>query len=1453
MVDTLRVSPPAERRAHRRARLAAVVAVATAAASLLLPQPAFAAGSAVARILEDGSAVYDDQDGPGRDQNGANGRVRRGDTVTYDFQYNYDGGGTTDPVIRSELPVGMSWTTVPVDCPRAGSAITAGPNGPATVLTCNLPSTTAAVSGRVTPIARVLTTTASNTDGTVRTVGFTLSDAAGVTAISNTVDVAVSADPNPYFDLAMNSVTSNRVGPTVTGPDGPEPSTIATFFFTINLARPYPYTTAGDTVRGVEPLGPRVTFTDDLGGMPPGAVVTRCAGVGSTSAGPNSGGGGLNGVTNSGQFVCAPDGTITITNADTSVTHFPRNYAPPPKVVSQQIDVAVPNSVIRRGVDGIEGTADDGSYPFVNRFVAFDPASPAGVSNFGDGTEDTSNNQLSGVYRIPIGIGAVIKRFGSTSFDRRVSPGATLTATIESFNTNISVAGQTVCDVFDHTAYQLGAVPTHESGTDSFVIEYGHPATYPASTAALATANCGDGDATWSADPTDPVLTGGLTSDGFREGIDRVRVRWTSPATPNITSLTRVTVRVIARSEFGGTTLVNRAVKNANGNISRSEDVGIWTQVNLGIVKSSIPQSAGTANRYSAGATIPFTINPSIARPRSGNAPATAIDGVTVTDILPTTEPRLVIAPGTANQPPEVASIEYCSLCDGSDWSLLPQPRTFGIRWLYGPVVPGTRLAQLTFRALSEVETPTNTTYINTATITAGAAAEAVPANVQYPVIVDAPATVLATKVSNTAIIPVDGAFTHQLSVRNNTSNILRHLDVIDVLPYAGDGRSPATVYSGGFSALEVTGLPAGLTAYVTSVSPRTLDSSDGAADGYADPLNPGDAGYIAPGTGRWSCTIAQLGSAGCPALEQVTGIRFAGDRIGLFPANTTFSWAVEVTTSGNADRDVYTNRFVGRVDRTELTLPIISPDATTAVIVPAVVVHTEVCVSTCDPATDDGWSSTATVPDGGEATLRVSVDNTGDEPGDVVVTDVLPDGLTVVPGTAVATQGSVAAFPRTWDVGSLAPGAGATLTFDVVATDPVAGPALMGARISDQFGQVVDVVDAAPPTIQAVTPRIVLIKSVAGTADLDGDAFIGSGDRVDYAFQVTNTGAIDFASVAVADPLIPDVVCPTAGLAAGATATCTGSYLATDADLAAAAVQNTATATGTPANGSPVTSAPSTATQPLGTAQPALTLTKSASRASYTAVGQQVTYSFVVTNTGNVSLTDVDVAEPVFTGTGALGAVSCPTTTLAPQQSVVCTADYAVTQGDIDAARIDNTAVASGDAPNGGITVTSAPSSVSIVAAPVTRSLTLALAPRVVDVNGNGITDRGDAVGWAVAATNTGAAALVDVAVTDASPGDPVCPQTSLDPGQSMTCVVSPQPITGAQVAGGRVSNTATATARDLVGSVVTADLASADIAVSQIALLGVTGAEFSTAAAAAALLLLAGALLLRPRRRGE
>ena len=95
--------------------------------------------------------------------------------------------------------------------------------------------------------------------------------------------------------------------------------------------------------------------------------------------------------------------------------------------------------------------------------------------------------------------------------------------------------------------------------------------------------------------------------------------------------------------------------------------------------------------------------------------------------------------------------------------------------------------------------------------------------------------------------------------------------------------------------------------------------------------------------------------------------------------------------------------------------------------------------------------------------------------------------------------------------------------------------------------------------------------------------------------------------------------------------------------------------------------------------------MVKTASNTVDVVVGEVVTYTYVVTNTGNVTLTAVSVSD-VHSGAGTLGAITpASVASLAVGASVTFTADYTVTQADIDAGDdITNIATMSATPPTG-------------------------------------------------------------------------------------------------------------------------------------------------------------------------
>jgi uncharacterized repeat protein (TIGR01451 family) len=339
----------------------------------------------------------------------------------------------------------------------------------------------------------------------------------------------------------------------------------------------------------------------------------------------------------------------------------------------------------------------------------------------------------------------------------------------------------------------------------------------------------------------------------------------------------------------------------------------------------------------------------------------------------------------------------------------------------------------------------------------------------------------------------------------------------------------------------------------------------------------------------------------------------------------------------------------------------------------------------------------------------------------------------------------------------------------------------------------------AVVPTIVAA-PAISVVKS-ASPSDV---ASYTLGQMITYSYVVTNTGNVTLTDVAPTEGVFTGtgtmsaLTCPAGpvSLAPGAQETCTSSYTLTQADIDAGQVSNTATATGTPPSGNPVTSTPSTANIPEAS-NPAITVVKSASPATVTTAGQSVTYSFVVTNTGTVTLTNATVNEGAFSGTGTPPTVTCPAGagSLLPGASVTCTATYTVTQADVNAGSVTNTATATGTPPSGTPPV-SAPSTATITITP-TSALTV-----VKTANPTAVTTAGQTITYSFLVTNTGNVTLTDVVPTEGSFSGSgtlsgiTCPAgaASLAPDASVTCTAT-YTTTQADVDAGSVSNTATAT----------------------------------------------------------
>ena len=375
-----------------------------------------------------------------------------------------------------------------------------------------------------------------------------------------------------------------------------------------------------------------------------------------------------------------------------------------------------------------------------------------------------------------------------------------------------------------------------------------------------------------------------------------------------------------------------------------------------------------------------------------------------------------------------------------------------------------------------------------------------------------------------------------------------------------------------------------------------------------------------------------------------------------------------------------------------------------------------------------------------------------------------------------------------TCPVTTLAPGASTTCTADTP---------YLTTQAQVDAAQVVNTAQAAgtPPVGDPVTDEDTLVITAPAAANIDlvksstTTALTFDGQVVPFEFLVTNTGNVTLTTVTVDDPLTGPVLCPVDTLAPGEFATCTADYIVSQDDVDAGSFMNTATASGTPPVGDPVTDVDTVMTP--STQAPSIALVKSADVSSVSAENDPINYSFLVTNDGNVTLSSIAIADPLA------GAVTCPSTRLVPGDSMTCTADAPVlaTQLQIDDGGVVNLATVAGTPP-GGADPAEATDTVTVPATQ-TSGISVVKSADVTEVNAED-----DPINYSFLVTNEGNVTLTNIAVTDVAVGSVTCPLTSLAPGEFTTCAAdNPYLATQLQIDDAQVVNVASVAGDPPVG----------------------------------------------------
>ena len=308
------------------------------------------------------------------------------------------------------------------------------------------------------------------------------------------------------------------------------------------------------------------------------------------------------------------------------------------------------------------------------------------------------------------------------------------------------------------------------------------------------------------------------------------------------------------------------------------------------------------------------------------------------------------------------------------------------------------------------------------------------------------------------------------------------------------------------------------------------------------------------------------------------------------------------------------------------------------------------------------------------------------------------------------------------------------------------------------------------------------LAQPALSVAAVQTPSFTRAAEDMTVTLTVINTGNVAISAYGVANvPAATSASCSTTAIAIGASATCTIHYLTTAADVAAGYSSGTWTVTATPAQGSAVTQTSNyiIPKQTIST----WTLTTAPNTTTYANAGDVVTYTYTVTNSGNVGILGGTVVTDTIGST-----ITCFLGTIPAGGSAQCTGAYTVTPADVAAHRsLVNTATITGQNASG-----SAMPVVTAAAAEVMHAVPPGLA---LSVSASEFSTAPQVITYTYVVRNTGSAIMTGLTIADARVTNVSCPATSIAAFASVTCTAT-YTSTAADVATGSIQSSASASA---------------------------------------------------------
>ncbi len=597
---------------------------------------------------------------------------------------------------------------------------------------------------------------------------------------------------------------------------------------------------------------------------------------------------------------------------------------------------------------------------------------------------------------------------------------------------------------------------------------------------------------------------------------------------------------------------------------------------------------------------------------------------------------------------------------------LLPAGLTFvSATPTVGSYVAGTgvwtigNLANGASQTLTIVATVTSAAPLNTTATVSSTTFDTNPANNSAPAGVDVPeADVQVTKTVDNSTPNVGGNVTFTLTARNNGPQAAANVVVSDTLPagltYVSDNGAGA--YNSGTGVWTVGSLANGATETLTIIATATQHlartNSASITTTTLDPNNTNNSDSVAVNALDADVAVTKGVSNATPTVG--SNVTFTIDVTNngpntsqgvtvndLLPTGLTFVSATPSTGTYTGGTGVWT---VGALTNgaTESLAIVATVTTHTAITNTAAVTSTTFDPNSSNDADDAAVDApeadlaiTKTVDDptpnvGQNVVFTLTVQNNGsDSATGVVASDVLPAGLIFVS----ASSGAYSSGTGDWTIGTLTSGASSVLT--ITATVTSASAITNTATVTGAVHDPNTANNTASAPLGARTADIAVTKTVS-------DSRPNRGANVTFTVTVTNNGPDTAVATTVTDALPAGLAFVSATPSVGTYASGTGLWTVGDlangasANLAIVAtvtdhalVTNTATGATTTFDSNATNDADSAGVNALDAD---LAVTKSVDNATPN-VGDNVTFTIALTNTGPDDAQAVTVNDPLPTG----------------------------------------------------------------------------------------------------------------------------------------------------------------------------------------------------------------------------